>query len=350
MSLEDHLREPVGAWTAGTGRMHDVVVSSRARIARNLEGFAFPERLSPEQRELVVSNVQVATGRLDGTWEFYRLSEVAPVDRQVLLEKHLISPQQLGAPDGAALALRSDEAVSVMVNEEDHLRLQAIQPGLAVREALAEVGRADDQLESALDFAFSADLGYLTACPTNVGTGIRLSVMLHLGGLMETQAIAQLLHVLPKLGLAVRGLYGEGTQAVGNLFQVSNQITLGQAEEEVAAGVERAALQIIEQERAARRQLAEQQLPMLQDRVHRAYGILQHARMLSAEEAMRLLSDIRLGTEMGILKLPLSLINELLLTGLPGFLTRAVGQQLPPLERRQQRATLIRQRLAREDV
>lgn len=330
--------------------MTDVVVSSRARLARNLEGFAFPDRLSAEQREQVAARIEAALGRMAGKWGFYRLAEVSPLDRQVLLEKHLISPQQLQAPQGAGLALREDEALSVMVNEEDHVRLQAILPGLAVREALGEVDRADDQLEGALDWSFNPDLGFLTACPTNVGTGLRLSVMLHLGGLVESQAMNQLLHVLPKLGLAVRGLYGEGTQAVGNLFQVSNQITLGQAEEEVAAGVERAALQIIDQEREARRLLAEQQLPMIQDRAHRAYGILRHARMLSAEEAMRLISDLRLGAEMGILQLPLSLVNELLLIALPGFLTRSVGREMPVSERRQQRANLIRHRLDREGV
>lgn len=350
MNIEEHLNTPVSAWTSGEGRMTDVVVSSRARLARNIEGFAFPDRLSPEQRTEVTQRVRTATGRLKGSWSFYGLHDMSPLDRQVLLEKHLISPQQLQSPAGAALALRDDERLSVMVNEEDHLRLQAIVPGLAVRESLHEVDRSDDELEEELDFCFTPDLGYITAWPTNVGTGLRLSVMMHLAGLVETQAIGQLLHVLPKLGLAVRGLYGEGTQAVGNLFQVSNQITLGQTEEDVAAGVERAALQIIDQERDARKLLADQQMPLLQDRAYRALGILQNARVISAEEAMRLISDVRLGAEMRILQLPLSLVNELLLCALPGFLTRLAGREMTASERRQARASLIRQRLQGEGV
>ncbi len=348
MNLESHLSSPRSSWTSGGGEMSDVVVSSRARLARNLDGYPFPEHLQAEPGEQVLQRVQGAVSGLGRGWQFYRLQGLSPIDRQVLLEKHLISPQQAQMPDRAALALRDDEALSVMVNEEDHLRVQAILPGLAVSEALNMALGVDDRLEQNLDFAFAPDRGYLTACPTNVGTGLRLSVMLHLGGLARTQRIQQLLHVLPKLGLAVRGLYGEGTEAIGNLFQISNQITLGQTEEEVAGGIERAALEVIEQERQARRLLAENALPEVQDRVHRAYGILRHARLLGAEEAMHLLSDLRLGTAMGLLQVPLPLVNELLVLALPGFLSRTVGQELQPAEQRTARANLIRDRLQKE--
>ncbi len=348
MNLETHLSSPRSAWTSGGGEMSDVVVSSRARLARNLDGYAFPEHLEMDPGEQVMQRVQGAVTGLGREWAFYRLQGLQPMDRQVLLEKHLISPQQAQSPERAALALREDEMLSVMVNEEDHLRVQAILPGLAVSEALRLALETDDRLEQNLDFAFTPDRGYLTACPTNVGTGLRLSVMLHLGGLVSTQRIQQLLQVLPKLGLAVRGLYGEGTEAVGNLFQISNQITLGQTEEEVAASIERAAMEVIEQERQARRVLAENALPEMQDRVHRAFGILRHARLLGAEETMQLLSDLRLGTEMGLLQVPLRLVNELLLLALPGFLAKTVGHELQPAEQRAERANLIRDRLQKE--
>ncbi len=348
MNLEDHLGSPHSAWTSGGGEMADVVVSSRARLARNLDGYPFPEHLQPDPAEQVLQRTQGAISELGPSWGFFRLQGLSGLDRQVLLEKHLISPQQAQSPARAAIALRDDEALSVMVNEEDHLRVQAILPGLAAQEALRMALDVDDRLEQNLDFAFAPDRGYLTACPTNVGTGLRLSVMLHLGGLARTQRIQQLVQVLPKLGLAVRGLYGEGTEAIGNLFQISNQITLGQTEEEVAGGIERAALEVIEQERQARRLLAENALPEVQDRVHRAYGTLRYARLIGAEEAMTLLSDLRLGTEMGLLQVPLPLVNELLLVALPGFLSRTLGHELQPAEQRSARANLIRDRLQKE--
>jgi len=330
--------------------MADVVVSSRARLARNLDGVAFPDRLTSELADGVLRRVHSAVDAFGGGWSFVRLAELEPVDRQVLVEKHLISPQQMQEPQRAALAVRDDEGLSLMVNEEDHLRLQAFQPGLSVRETLAEALAADDRLEETLDFSFTPELGYLTACPTNVGTGLRLSVMLHLGGLVRTRGIAQLLQVLPKLGLAVRGLYGEGTEAAGDLFQVSNQITLGQAEEEVAASIERAAQQIIDQERAARRMLKDQALAQTRDRVHRALGVLRYAQLLSGQEAMQLLSEVRLGVEMGLLQVSPEVVNELLVMTLPGFLARTMGHELQALEERGARARTIRERLQKEGV
>ena len=350
MQFGEHLASARSAWTSGRGEMADVVVSSRARLARNLEGFAFPDRLTPETALQVLGRVQGAVQGLGPSWSFVRLGDLSDVDRAVLMEKHLISPQQMQSPQQAALAVRDDEALSLMVNEEDHLRLQAFRPGLQVRETLEDALRADDQLEAGLDFAFTPELGYLTACPTNVGTGLRISVMLHLGGLVRTRGIAQLLQVLPKLGLAVRGLYGEGTEAAGDLFQISNQITLGQAEEEVTAALERAAQQIIDQERAARRMLKEQALEQTQDRVNRALGVLRYAQLLGREEAMQLLSELRLGVEMGMLQVSPEVVNELLVAALPGFLTRTVGHELQTLEERAARARLIRERLQKEGI
>jgi protein arginine kinase len=346
VSVQDHLDDPFSSWMAGTGGAPDVVVSTRVRLARNLEGVNFPEHLSESAGEEVLQTVRRAVSSLPEPWEYVRLADLGPVDRRVLVEKHLISPQHAQGGPGAGLAFSVDEARSVMINEEDHLRIQVISPGLELEKTWREASQLDDQLEAKLDFAFDPELGYLTACPTNLGTGLRASVMVHLPGIVQTGQLARVGQALNKLGLAVRGLHGEGTGAVGHLFQISNQVTLGLSEDEVIQHLAGVAAQVIAEERAARQKMVAEGLSQLKDRVGRAYGILRHARLLDANEAMALLSDLRLGVEVGLWQgIPLRTLNELLVITLPGFLERKAGRALSEAEGNALRALLIQERL-----
>lgn len=346
MSLAEHLDNPFSAWMAGTGEASDVVVSSRVRLARNLEGNPFPQRLEPAAAESILVRTENVIYRWPGGWEVIRLGELTPLQLRVLVEKHLISPGHAQNPAHRGLALNEDETEAIMINEEDHLRIQALQPDLDLVGTWSRSAELDDRLEQDLDFAFDADLGYLSACPTNVGTGLRTSVMVHLPALTYTRRIGPLLGGFAKMGLAVRGLYGEGTEPAGHLFQISNQVTLGRTEAEIIRSIESVARQVLDAERAAREYLLEEGPERLQDRVGRAWGILLGARILSGEEAMRLLSDLRLGVEMNLVDgVSRKTLSELLVITRPGFLERSAGREMERMERDVQRANLVRERL-----
>ncbi|OAT85182.1 protein arginine kinase [Desulfotomaculum copahuensis] len=352
MPLKETLNNAHSHWMDGSGPEADIVISSRVRVARNLAQLPFPHLLSPQQAGQVIDAVRAAADSAAvrekaGELTVIRMNELTPVDRQILVEKHLISPDLLEDFERKAVVLREDEVLSVMINEEDHLRLQCLLPGLQLNEAWQLVNALDDGLEATLDYAFDEKLGYLTACPTNVGTGMRASVMLHLPGLVLVNQIRGVLAAISKLGLTVRGLYGEGTEAAGNLFQISNQITLGQAEEDIVAGLISVTRQLLGQERAAREALSRERKEQLADRVGRAYGVLKHACIMSSEEAMRLLSDLRLGINLEMIKnIPASLITELIVLTRPAFLVHAAGRELSPVERDVYRAKLIRRKIA----
>ncbi|MDI6632032.1 MAG: protein arginine kinase [Bacillota bacterium] len=353
MALKDTLKNPYSNWMKDGGAEADVVVSSRVRLARDLAAYPFPHRLSPEQAEEVVHAVGLAvqqskTAAAVGPLELTRLAELTPVERQVLVEKHLVSPDFIkGDVTGKAVVLRADEVVSIMVNEEDHLRIQCLMPGLALREGWELASRVDDLLEETLEYACSEEFGYLVTCPTNVGTGLRASVMLHLPGLVATRMLGEVISGLGKLGLTVRGLYGEGTKATGDLFQVSNQITLGRQEEEIIHDLTALVRRLVSQEREARKRLYREQPEALEDRIFRSYGILQNARVIESEEALRRLSDLRLGVALQMIKgIPFSLIAELMVLSQPAFLIKAAGRNLAPAERDVLRARLIRERLS----
>jgi protein arginine kinase len=286
------------------------------------------------------------------------LHEASPADRTLLVERHLISRQHaagtlssgrggLDEPRAVAVGLPS-ERMSIMVNEEDHLRVQMIHSGLDLAGALAEADAVDDRLESSLDFAFGPRFGYLTACPTNVGTGARLSVMLHLPGLRMTGELGKVKHATDDMGLAMRGFHGEGSDGTGDLYQISNQVTLGKAERVLLEELEGRILpQIINYELAARRVLTTQRRDSTADDVHRALGVLLHAQMLTAEESMRLLSSLRLGVVTGLVRgISASAVNFLMLLVQAGHLQGVVGRELSQRERRIERATLVRDRLA----
>jgi protein arginine kinase len=335
----------------GTGPDADVVVSTRVRLARNLARIKFPSRESPEEATEVLTLAERAVGILGPDWDFYRLAPLSGADRRVLVEKHLISPQLARQPQAAALALERDERASLMVNEEDHLRLQVLEPGRNLPKAWQTANAMDDRLEADLDFAFEPELGYLTACPTNLGTGMRASAMVHLPVLVLSGRVGALLQAVTKIGYAVRGLYGEGTEAVGNLFQVSNQRTLGMSEEEIVGHLDQVLGQIIQAERESRHELRSQSPEQVADRVGRAYGILRGAHVLTTAEAMRLVSDVRLGLALGLLpQIDYAAVNALLVICRSGYLAHVAGRELTAPERDVLRARLVREHLQRAET
>lgn len=338
-------------WMEGSGPYADIVFASRVRLARNLRGLPFPSIMGRREAQEVVDRVAAAVSRSDvqavgGRLEVIRLGELSPLERQILVEKHLISPQH-AEPDGyKAVVLNPEESISLMVNEEDHLRLQVLLPALQVHESWRLATTLDDALEAHLDFAFDEERGYLTACPTNVGTGLRASVMLHLPGLVISKQARRVLTALSHVGLAVRGMYGEGTEAAGNLFQVSNQVTLGRSEEEIIANLVAVTKQLIDEEKAAREMLLKEAGSQLEDRVGRSFGILSHARVISSQGALSLLSDVRLGLDLRLLKgVDPRVITELMVGIQPAYLQGLVGREMGPQERDRERAALIRRRL-----
>lgn len=341
--------ELVSKWMEGSGPEADIVISSRVRLARNLRGFPFPSLASDEQRERVLKMIEKILQKERerfSNFKLIKMESLSPINRQVLVEKHLISPLLAKETRFSALALREDEVLSIMINEEDHLRIQCLLPGLQLEKAWQEVSLFDDYLEENLDYAFNEELGYLTACPTNVGTGLRASVMLHLPALVITQQINRILSAVNQVGLAVRGLYGEGTEVVGSLFQISNQITLGLSEEEIWHNLYSVTMQLISQEKRAREQLLNEGREKLADRAGRALGIIKYARLLDSQEAMQLLSDVRLGLDLGLIEgISVRVLNELLVLTRPGCLQYLKGTKLGAYERDLERAIQVQKTL-----
>lgn len=350
MSFQKFISNAVSEWMNGDGMDADIAISSRVRLARNLCDQPFPLLATDSQLEQILEQVEKALEdeafATNERFEMIRMDALTNLQRRVLMEKHLISPNLLSDARKGAVILSENEAISIMVNEEDHLRIQCLFSGLQLREAWETADRIDDSFERHVNFAFDERRGFLTSCPTNAGTGIRASVMLHLPGLVMTQQINHILSAINQLGLVVRGLYGEGSEAVGNLFQVSNQVTLGQSEEEIIENLTSVTRQIIERERAARHNLLQNHRLQLENRVCRSYGILTNARIIESKEAAERLSDVRLGIDLEIIKsVPLSVMNELMVMTQPGFLQQYAGQQLTADSRDERRARLIRERL-----
>lgn len=352
MSLGDIVKKMASEWMKGTGPESDIVLGSRVRLARNLVGIPFPAVAGEDQLRQVVDYVAKATtqnSRIDPEmYDFVRMQEVPLLERQLLVEKHLISPQHTEQVKYKAVVLRTDEAASIMVNEEDHLRIQALFPGLQLLKAWELCNEIDDGYEESLTYAFSDEWGYLTSCPTNVGTGMRASIMVHLPVLSMTGQVQRMMGAVTQFGLAVRGLYGEGTEVLGNIFQLSNQVTLGHTEEEIIQHLTNVTQQIINQERAAREHVLRRNKTQLEDRIWRSYGILSHARSISSQEAMQLLSDVRLGIDLGLLSgIEGRILQELLVMIRPAHLQQMMGRELAAPERDAHRAALIRERIAK---
>jgi len=351
MAIKETVNSAKSGWMEGDGPDGDILISSRVRVARNLKGYAFPHLLDQEKAEQVIYAVQLALESQViksqvGDLEITRMSELSLVERQILVEKHLISPNLLGEHGKKALALRDDEVISIMINEEDHLRIQCLLPGLQLEKAWALVNQIDDGLENTMDYAFSEKFGYLTACPTNVGTGMRASVMLHLPGLVLVDQVGAVLAMISKLGFAVRGLYGEGTEALGNLFQLSNQVTMGHAEEEIINSLNSVTGQVLTQEREARKALLQQRKDQLKDKVGRSYGLLKYAHMISSEEAMRRLSDVRMGVDLQLITGPTAeQLTELMVMTRQAYLMNQRENSLNSLQLDILRAQTIRNML-----
>jgi len=349
--LDDILRNPMPGWMSGSGPESDVVISSRLRLARNLEGCTFPEAATAAQREAVRRLVAAACAGINqiggwGRFEFIELDKVSELDRQVLVEKHLMSPQHAASPEDTGLMVSDDEVFSVMVNEEDHLRIQCLFSGLELAQGWVAATGLDDALEARLDYAFCMRRGYLTACPTNLGTGLRASVMVHIPALVMASLAGGIFTAASKMGMVVRGMYGEGTEALGDIFQLSNQISLGQAEEEIISNLEGVARQIIEQERRARVAFMRDMREQVEDKVHRSYGILRSARILPSEEAMRRWSDVKLGADLDIIRdVDKKALNNLIVTTRPGFVQKRAGKSLSAFERDVERAGMVRDSL-----
>lgn len=353
LSRDDLFSRPISHWMKGDGPESDVVISSRVRLARNVTGIPFPHLQSESQAERIITMVAEALAHKDGdepgpTADIHlvRLSDLGSLQRAALVEKHLISPLHAASARGAA-AIRVDQAVSIMINEEDHLRIQVLSPALQLLEAFAVCTAVDDALEKHIDYAWDQRLGYLTSCPTNTGTGMRASVMLHLPGLVITNQARRLAGLINKLSCVVRGMYGEGTEAAGNVFQVSNQITMGQTEEEVLSGLQSLTSRLVVEERSARRSLLEEMKPQLEDRIWRAWGLLTTARVLNSREAMQLISDLKLGVALGLIdRVGAGLVNSIMFMIRPAYLQILAGVELSPEERDIRRASLVRQQLA----
>lgn len=342
--------DQVGQWLCGCGPLGEVVISSRVRLARNLAGFPFVARAGRHQRREVLTQArEQICGQGDEVF-WVDLSESPELDRQLLVERHLISREH-ARPDeqgGRAVAIGADETFAIMVNEEDHLRIQVLRAGMQLSSAYEQINQIDNRLEETLDFAFSSRFGYLTACPTNVGTGIRMSVMLHLPALKLTGEIEKVRRAARDMHLAVRGLFGEGSDAQGDLYQISNQTTLGRTEQEILADFEHTIVpQIVAYEKQAREALLRQKPAQLEDKIWRAWGLLNHARLLGTEEVMDLLSHLRLGVHLGRLpQVDLRTLSELFLMAQPAHLQKLTGCTMDAARRREARAELVRQRLA----
>lgn len=354
MSLEHFLHEASSSWMNEQGPESEIVLTSRVRLARNLKNFRFPSLFSTEEAREIMKTIQdIARNHFPAELqvEFLKMDELKPLEKRVLVEKHLISPQLAEESGDGAVILSSGEDISIMINEEDHLRIQCLSPGLQLHETLQKANQLDDLIENGVDYAFDETLGYLTSCPTNVGTGIRASAMMHLPGLVLTQQIKQIIPAIHQLGLVVRGIYGEGSEAIGNIFQISNQVTLGTSEENIVSDLTSVIRQIITQERSAREALVQTSNIQLEDRVYRSLGVLQNSRIIETKEAARCLSDVRLGIDLGYIQnISKQILNELMILMQPGFLQLYAGRALSPYERDIRRATLIRERLRLEET
>ncbi len=339
-----------GEWLRGTGPESDIVISSRIRLARNVARFPFLSRANLKQKKEVEAVVRDRIRESDIAPDlcYINLSEISSIDRLFLVERHLISREHAVGESERGVAFGKTEAISLMVNEEDHLRIQVIHSGFELREAWKTIDEVDNKLEKKLSYAYNSRFGYLTACPTNVGTGMRASVMLHLPALGMTHHIEKVFNAVMKLGLVVRGLYGEGTQVSGDLYQISNQFTLGKSELEIIEIIESVIPRITTYERMARKAIVAESREQLEDRVWRSYGMLKVARLISSEEIMHLLSQVRMGVNLGIINdIEMKTLNELFILTLPGHLQKLEGRELDSTQRNVIRADYVRKRLGK---
>jgi protein arginine kinase len=340
---------PEPAWLGGSGPEAAIVLSSRIRLARNIRGYPFTHRSNADRQAQVFDAARDAISSapsLAGA-ETVRVDRTSSLDRQYLVERHLISPDLASASGPRGVAIGEGETTSIMINEEDHLRIQSVLSGLDLAETWKRADRVDDELDARLDLAFSPEWGFLTACPTNAGTGLRASVLIHLPALVLTKQIAKVLRGITQVGLAVRGMFGEGTEVMGNFFQISNQTTLGAGEPDTLESLDRVTRQIIDHEKSATEVLLKSARLQVEDKVFRSYGILRECRVVSSQEVLSLVSAVRFGHSAGLLdRSDLRVLNRLMIETLPAHLQKRAGEKLDQVERDYRRAALIRESLA----
>ena len=346
MVVDDLVKHP-GSWLS-VEKDTGIVISSRVRLARNIRDTAFPGWAGEEECVRLCQKLRDAVGKVTATADaqFLDMARLSPLEKEVLKERHLISQEFAERGSGSGLVVTGDERIAIMINEEDHLRLQAIRPGLDLPGVWAEISAVDSELERQVEYAFSPTLGYLTACPSNVGTGLRASVMIHMPGLKLMGEVEQAVKALTRMGLAVRGLLGEGSEAYGNMFQVSNQSTLGESESAIMDRLIRVVDELVRQEQNARARLMEGRLTFVVDQVGRALGILTQGRLLASMEAVDLMSILKLGVELGLIReLEAARINEIILLTQPGHMQKIAGKVLDAQQRDEARSRIIRNRL-----
>ncbi|SDR15689.1 protein arginine kinase [Virgibacillus salinus] len=353
MTLQNFMNEAISPWMREEGPDSDIVLSSRIRLARNFADYSYPILANQKDLQSISQFFQDEYEHKSFqdylNFEFIPISSLKPVEKRVLVEKHLISPHLVEHDNSAATLISKNEQVSVMINEEDHIRVQLYFPGFQLNKALEKAFEFDDWLEEKIDYAFDEKHGYLTTCPTNVGTGMRASVMMHLPALAWSQQINRMIPSINQLGLVVRGIYGEGSEAIGNIFQISNQITLGKSEGDIVEDLQSVVQQLIEHERNARNRIMEQSSTKLENRIYRSYGVLEYSRILESKEAAKCLSNVRLGIDLGIIeKVPRNILSELMVLTQPGFLQQYAKKNLTASERDVFRASLVRERLQLE--
>ncbi|MBZ4663779.1 MAG: protein arginine kinase [Caloramator sp.] len=339
------------AWFFSKSSDEGIVLTSRIRLARNIDGIPFPHLLDKENAKKVVDDVTSAilesNSVISNDFEVINLSDISLNEKMSMVEKHLISKDLINRSDISAVMINRDKNVSIMINEEDHIRLQVIYPGFKLKEAYELASKIDDLIEQRVNYAYDTKLGYLTSCPTNVGTGLRASVMLHLPALTITKNINNIINTINQVGLTIRGLYGEGSNALGNVYQISNQITLGLSEDEIINNLIAVTKKIVEKEKKAREMLLEKQSVELEDELYRSLGILKFARSISTQESLELISKVRMGVEMGIIKdVKVDSLNELFVNVQPATLQLLENRDLNPRDRDIVRAKLIREKLS----
>jgi len=346
MKLDDLIRQ-TGEWLKAEGPDADIVISSRIRIARNVKDLPFYGWAGKKEKNeaLAVVRSAVESSKYMKGSLFLEVSKLGEIDKIFLVERHLMSKEHAAGNEAKALAVDEKEIISIMINEEDHIRAQVMQSGFNLIGSWRILNQLDDDLDKYITYAFSNKFGYLTACPTNIGTGLRASVMMHLPGLIYTGHIGRVLQAISKLGVTARGMYGEGTEASGNFFQISNQVTLGHSEEDIVDNITKLINQVIGRERSARDYLMSNDKHAVTDRIWRAYGTLKSARIITSDEAIRLFSLIRLGVDIGIIKdVERSVLNQLFILTQPAHLQKIEAKKLTSGERDIKRADLIRDR------
>ena len=345
--LESMAKKPA-PWLNGEGPESFAVMSSRIRLARNMSEYPFPPATNTDSRDKIIDYISSAFLRVPDLkkGKFFKSADIDSLNQKFLVERHLISPEFMTQGTGRGLYIDTNERMSIMINEEDHIRLQVISSGMSLSECWTQANKVDREIAKVVDIDFDDEFGYLTSCPTNVGTGLRASILIHLPGLVLTREIDNIISRISKVGLMVRGYYGEGTDVLGNLFQISNQTTLGRTEEDIIDSLAKVSAQIIEYEKNAQETLMKDAPDQIEDKVWRSYGILTNARVLTSNEVMNLLSALRLGLSLSIIdKVTYKELNELLIITQPAHIQKYIGREMDTTERDMIRANLVRERL-----